>query len=115
MSPFVTQHLPEFWPDPERFDPDRFAPERSAGRHPGSYLPFGIGPRTCIGNHLAMAEVAMTAAMILPRYALSHAPGNQVKPIWRATLQPKGGLPLVRGRLTPSPGRRASVAAAAPL
>jgi cytochrome P450 len=100
LSPYVTQHLPEFWPDPERFDPDRFTPERSANRPPTAYCPFGIGPRTCIGNHLAMAEIATIAAMILPRYELSHTKGTRAKPIWRATLQPKDGLSLVRRRVT---------------
>jgi len=99
LSPFVTHHLPEFWPEPDRFDLDRFTPERSAGRHPFAYCPFGLGARTCIGNHLALAEVVLILAMLLPRYEFSHAPNTQVTPVWRATLQPKDGLILVRRRL----------------
>lgn len=98
LSPFITHHLPEFWPDPDRFDPDRFNKERAAGRHLFAFCPFGLGARTCIGNHLAMAEVVLMSAMLLERYRFVHVPGNRVTPVWRATLQPKG-LRLRRERV----------------
>ena len=56
---------PELWDQPERFDPNRFAPEHSAGRDRWQYLPFGGGPRTCIGDHFAMLEATLGLASII--------------------------------------------------
>jgi cytochrome P450 len=65
---------PALWEDPLRFDPDRFSPERCAGRGRWQYLPFGGGPRACIGDHFAMLEATLALATILRRvkiYSLS--------------------------------------------
>ncbi|KAL8604082.1 hypothetical protein ACOMHN_024907 [Nucella lapillus] len=59
---------PEVWPEPEKFDPMRFTPEERAGRHPMSFLPFGMGPRNCIGMRLAQLEVRMALATILQHF-----------------------------------------------
>jgi cytochrome P450 len=56
---------PELWDDPERFDPDRFSRERSEGRSRWQYLPFGAGPRSCIGDHFAMLEATLGLATII--------------------------------------------------
>jgi cytochrome P450 len=58
---------PALWEDPLRFDPDRFSPERCAGRGRWQYLPFGGGPRACIGDHFAMLEATLALATILRR------------------------------------------------
>jgi len=58
---------PALWEDPLRFDPDRFSPERSEGRNRWQYLPFGGGPRSCIGGHFAMLEATLALATILRR------------------------------------------------
>jgi cytochrome P450 len=58
---------PALWEDPLRFDPDRFSPERCKGRNRWQYLPFGGGPRACIGDHFAMLEATLALATILRR------------------------------------------------
>jgi cytochrome P450 len=58
---------PALWEDPLRFDPDRFSPERSKGRDRWQYLPFGGGPRGCMGDHFAMLEASLALATILRR------------------------------------------------
>jgi cytochrome P450 len=58
---------PSLWEDPLRFDPDRFSPERCKGRNRWQYLPFGGGPRACIGDHFAMLEATLALATILRR------------------------------------------------
>jgi cytochrome P450 len=56
---------PALWPEPQRFDPDRFLPEHSRGRDRWQYLPFGAGPRSCIGDHFAMLEATLGLATIV--------------------------------------------------
>ena len=58
------------WDDPLKFDPDRFSPERSAGRDRWQYLPFGGGPRSCIGDHFAMLEASLAVATIIRHAAI---------------------------------------------
>jgi len=99
ISSYLTHQMPEFWPDPDRFDPERFTEEASRSRHQYAYYPFGVGPRTCIGNHLATIEIQLILAMILQRYEFTHAPGARVEEAWHGTLFPKGGLRLMRSRL----------------
>ena len=65
VSFYAMHRDPELWDDPLRFDPDRFLPERSQGRSRWQYLPFGGGPRSCIGDHFAMLEAALALATII--------------------------------------------------
>lgn len=62
---YVMHRNPALWDAPERFDPDRFSPERSAGRNRWQYLPFGGGPRSCIGDHFAMLEATLALATVI--------------------------------------------------
>jgi len=68
VSPYVLHHDPASWPDPERFYPDRFQPERVKERHPYAFLPFGGGPRLCIGNQFALMEMQVLLAVLLQRF-----------------------------------------------
>ncbi len=110
VVPFLTHYLPEFWPDPDRFDPERFAGEGAARRHACSFYPFGLGSRTCIGNHLAIAEIQLVTSTLLRRYRFEHAPGSAGEMMWRATLQVRGGLKMIRRRRAAA-GRVASTSA----
>jgi cytochrome P450 len=65
VSFYAMHHDPALWEDPLRFDPDRFLPERSKGRSRWQYLPFGGGPRSCIGDHFAMLEATLALATII--------------------------------------------------
>ncbi|MEO8347033.1 MAG: cytochrome P450 [Betaproteobacteria bacterium] len=79
ISPYLVQRHPAFWTEPERFDPDRFLPNESAGRNRFAYLPFGLGPRACIGEHLAMVEMHTHVAVLARRFALELVPGQTIE------------------------------------
>ena len=87
FSPFITHRHPEFWPDPERFDPQRFTPERSRDRPPYAYYPFGIGHRTCIGNHFALLEAHLALATMAQRVRLRPIDDRPVRPRMLGTLR----------------------------
>jgi cytochrome P450 len=92
IRPYVTHRNPKLWPEPERFDPMRFAPDAVAQRHRFAYLPFGGGPRICIGNSFAMAEAQIILATLAKRYRLRLAPGRAVHPVGLGTLRAKDGI-----------------------
>jgi cytochrome P450 len=92
LSPWVTHRHPAFWEDPERFDPGRFSEEGSAGRPPLAYIPFGAGPRFCVGGHFAMVEMLVVTAMVARRWRLRPVEGWPVVPEPGITLRPAGGV-----------------------
>ncbi len=94
ISPYATQHHPDYWPDPERFDPERFTPKRSAGCSHYAYFPFSSGPRMCIGSSFAMMEAQLILTTIAQRYQLRLVPDHPVEPQLLVTLHPKYGLPM---------------------
>jgi cytochrome P450 len=94
LSPYVTHRHPDFWDDPERFDPERFTPERIAARHKFAYLPFGGGPRLCIGNEFALTEAQIILAMTVQRYRLRYAGAGPIALDPSLTLRPRGGVPM---------------------
>jgi len=82
------------WSDPDRFDPARFAPDREKSMSRYQYMPFGAGPRICIGMSFAMFEATAILATLLSHARFAPADGLDPTPIARVTLVPKGGMPL---------------------
>jgi cytochrome P450 len=91
---------PEYFADPLKFDPDRFAPEADNAMVKHSYLPFGGGPRICIGNHFALMEGQIVVARLAQQFRFDLLPGRDVvEPDPLLTLRPRGGVPVrVRSR-----------------
>lgn len=97
--PIMTLHYdPRWWENPETFDPERFTPARSADRHKFAYLPFGAGPRQCIGNHFALLEAQLVLATVAQRYQLRLRPGHPVQPDPVFVLRTSHGLPMTATR-----------------
>lgn len=88
-------HLhPDFWDDPHTFNPDRWAPGAMKRQHRLAFMPFGAGPRMCIGNNMALMEGQLLIAMIAQRYRLHVENPEAVQREVAITMRPKGGLPM---------------------
>jgi len=92
ISPYVTHRHPLFWPEPSRFQPDRFLGAAAQQRHRFAYLPFGAGPRTCIGANLAMMEGVAILSVLLPRFDFALRDDHLPAPESLISLAPRGGL-----------------------
>jgi cytochrome P450 len=92
VCPYVTHRHPAFWENPEKFDPERFAPGKEKGRHRVAYLPFGAGPRKCIGDSFAMVQMPLVVAMIAQRFRLDLVEGQKVVPEPAISLRPRDPL-----------------------
>lgn len=93
IFPYITHRHPKWWPEPDRFMPERFAPENAASRVKFSYLPFGAGPRACVGLNFAMTEVQVVLAMLMQRFHVELAADPaSVLPDPSVTLRPRPGL-----------------------
>jgi len=106
VSPWLLHRHRQLWDDPMRFDPERFTPERSAGRPRFAYLPFGGGPRVCIGASLAMTEATLILAALARRFRPRLADGADVRLQSRITLRPAGGMPMTLARRPIAPASR---------
>ncbi|MEV0155843.1 cytochrome P450 [Micromonospora sp. NPDC050686] len=94
ISPYTLHRDSRFWDRPDRFDPDRFAPGASTDRPRYAYIPFGAGPRFCVGNHLGMLEAVLVLAMICRDLRLAGLPGRPVVAEPMLSLRIRGGLPV---------------------
>jgi cytochrome P450 len=93
-SSWASHRLPEVFPDPHAFKPERFAPKKRAKLPKGAYIPFGGGPRICIGMRFGELEVRAIAAAILGRFRLGLEPDWRMRVRQMPTLSPRGGLPM---------------------
>jgi cytochrome P450 len=99
FNSYLLHRHPEFWEKPERFDPTRFTPDRVAARPKHAYIPFGSGPRSCIGKHFALTELTLALATIGRGHRLVRPAGRPdvaLEPL--ITLQPRGGVHLMLQR-----------------
>lgn len=96
--PAIVHKDPRFWEAPEEFRPERFLPSSPVKPVPFSYLPFGAGPRVCVGEHFAMMESLLLLATLAPHYNFEIDPQCEVVPQSLLTFRPKYGF---RGRMLP--------------
>lgn len=94
VCPYLLHRHPGFWPDPDAFDPERFAPGNSTGRNRYAYIPFGAGPRFCVGNNLGMLEATLVLATAARDLRLKKVPDYEVVGEPMLTLRVRGGLPM---------------------
>jgi cytochrome P450 len=78
ICPYVTHRHPEFWKEPETFMPERFSSENSQERPRYAFLPFGAGPRVCIGNHFTYLLMHIVLAMVAQKVNLRMVPNGPV-------------------------------------
>jgi cytochrome P450 len=94
VTPWLLHRDPKAWPDaPLAFKPERFL--AGAAEIPrGAYIPFGLGPRVCLGQHFAVLEMTLIAALLLQRFELAPVGPEAPRPRMAVTLRPDGGLTL---------------------
>ena len=95
----ATHRLQEFWASPDVFDPDRFEPALIKERHRYAHVPFGAGPRVCIGAQLAMMEMQIIVATMVQRFRLRLVPGHPVKYRSGPVLHSRHGMPMILERV----------------
>jgi cytochrome P450 len=89
---YGAHHAPRYWESPESFDPERFIKGSDKQRTPFTYLPFGGGPRVCIGNQYAMLQILMILSDLLRRYDFQLTPGQTIEARPMVILRPKHGI-----------------------
>ncbi|MFD0900356.1 cytochrome P450 [Actinomadura sediminis] len=94
ICPYTLHRHPDYWDEPDRFAPERFAAGRSGERPRYAYIPFGAGPRFCVGNNLGLMEATFVLALIARDLRLVKVPGHRVVPEPMLSLRIRGGLPM---------------------
>jgi len=95
IAPYVLHRHRALWTKPNTFDPNRFLGDERAKIDRFAYLPFGVGPRICIGATFAIQEASIMIAKILHHFTLEMLPGHIAWPVQKVTLRPQGGLPMM--------------------
>jgi len=89
---YAVHHHAALWSEPEVFDPERFSPEQIKARHRYAYMPFGAGPRVCIGNAFAAMEAGVILTVLLQKVRLAAIEPQPPKPVMKVTLRPNKPL-----------------------
>lgn len=97
---YGAHHAPRHWQNPENFDPERFDKEQMKARTPFTFLPFGGGPRVCIGQHYAMLQILMILSELIRRYDFELVPGQTIEPRPMVILRPKHGIRMTFTHVT---------------
>ena len=94
ISPWLVHRHPALWTEPERFDPNRFLATGASDPARLGYLPFGAGPRLCIGRDFALVEATLILATIARGWALEPVDAASVRAEPLVTVRPAHGLPM---------------------
>jgi cytochrome P450 len=92
---YGVHHSKRYWENPEKFDPERFNAENKSKQIPFSYIPFGGGPRLCIGNNFALMEMQFVLSMMIKRYQFELIPNQQIDIHPLITLRPRYGIKML--------------------
>ena len=95
IAPWLLHRDPRYFEDPLRFDPDRFLGANREKIDRWAYIPFGAGPRVCIGMTFALQEAVIVLAHMLKAFRFDLWPGQVVTPQQRITLRPRDGMKMV--------------------
>jgi len=95
ISPYANHHNPRYFKDPDTFDPDRFLPENEKRLPRQLYIPFGTGPRVCIGQSFAMMEAKLILASVIQKFEITIAKSQKIEPQAQITLSNKEGMKVI--------------------
>jgi cytochrome P450 len=102
IMPWTIHRHRKLWDRPDAFMPSRFHPENRDRIDRYQYLPFGAGPRVCIGASFAMQEAIIALAVLMSKYRFNTTPETRPWPVQKLTTQPEGGLPMTVERRNPA-------------
>jgi cytochrome P450 len=94
IVPYILHRHHTLWDEPDAFMPERFLPEAKARIDRYAYLPFGAGPRVCIGASFSIQEAMIVLASLLPAVRFEMVDTHPIRPLHRVTLRPEGGMPM---------------------
>ncbi|HBM11766.1 MAG TPA: cytochrome P450 [Rhodospirillaceae bacterium] len=94
ISPWIIHRHEGLWEAADRFDPDRFMPDREQTQPPGAYIPFGLGPRICIGAAFATVEAVLILSRLIRRYDFETSNPQKVRPISHLATRPAGEIEM---------------------
>ena len=99
ISPWIIHRHENLWIAADRFDPDRFLPDREKAQQTGIYLPFGLGPRICIGAAFALVEGVLILSRLIRRYDFQALNPQNVRPISHLATRPAGEIEMYLQRV----------------